>query len=98
AVASGVFILASAPKPLPGDGASKAETHAPANLLGTLRDHRRTLLTAGSIVLFVQFVRQARQLLIPLWGDEIGLDVAAIGLVFGLSSAIDMTLFYPVGI
>ena len=33
----------------------------------------------------------------PLWGAWIGLDLAEIGLVIGLASAVDMTLFYPVG-
>ena len=36
--------------------------------------------------------------MIPLWGDDLGLSDAQIGVIFGISSAIDMTLFYPVGI
>ena len=31
-------------------------------------------------------------------GESIGLDAAAIGLVYSLSAAIDMSLFYPVGV
>jgi MFS family permease len=36
-------------------------------------------------------------LLIPLWGSALGLDLAQIGLIFGLAAAVDMTLFLPVG-
>jgi MFS family permease len=32
-----------------------------------------------------------------LWGQHIGLDPAAISVIFGISSAMDMTLFYPAG-
>ena len=46
----------------------------------------------------LQLLRMGRQLLIPLWGDEIGLNEAEIGLIFGLASGVDMFLFYPIGI
>ena len=59
--------------------------------------HRHSFITVGPAVLALQLLRAARQILCPLWGDAIGLDVAAIGIVMGLSSAVDMTLFYPAG-
>jgi MFS family permease len=62
-----------------------------------LAAHRRSFLTTGLAVVALSLVRSARQILIPLWGSEIGLDVAVIGLILGSSSAIDMTLFYPAG-
>jgi MFS family permease len=43
-------------------------------------------------------VRTARRILIPLWGVWLGLDLTQIGLVIGFSAAVDMTLFYPVGV
>jgi MFS family permease len=64
---------------------------------GTLSHHRGSFLTWGLAVITLQVIRSGRQILIPLWGDHVGLDVAAIGLVVGLSSGIDMLLFYPVG-
>jgi MFS family permease len=67
-------------------------------VVGTLVEHRRAFLTAGLAVVALQLLRAGRQILIPLWGDAIGLEVAAIGLAFGASSAIDMTLFYPMGV
>ena len=60
-------------------------------------DQRRAFLTAGVALLILQVLRAGWEILIPLWGDEIGLDVSRIGIIFGLSSAIDMTLFYPAG-
>ncbi len=59
--------------------------------------YRHSFITAGPAVLAVQLLRAAKQIIFPLWGDSIGLDVAAIGIVMGLSSAVDMTLFYPAG-
>jgi MFS family permease len=64
---------------------------------GTLSRHRGSFLTWGLAVITLQVIRSGRQILIPLWGDHVGLDVAAIGLVVGLSAGIDMLLFYPVG-
>ncbi len=64
----------------------------------TMRQHRGSFLTWGLAVITLQVLRSGRQILIPLWGDHVGLDVAAIGLVVGMSSGIDMLLFYPVGV
>jgi MFS family permease len=61
-------------------------------------EHRRVFLTAGLAATAIGVLRSARQAVIPLWGDGIGLSDAEIGVIFGVSSAIDMTLFYPVGI
>ena len=68
------------------------------SLRSVVRAERRSLLVAGSVAVALVLIRHGRQILIPLWGDAIGLDVAQIGLVFGLASAVDMTLFYPVGV
>ena len=59
---------------------------------------RRSLLVAGSVAITLVLIRHGRQFLIPVWGDSIGLDPLAIGLVFGFASAIDMVMFYPVGV
>jgi len=67
-------------------------------VLRTLVDHRRMFATAGSVAVSLVMVRSARGVLIPLWGAWLGLDLAEIGLVIGLASAIDMTFFYPVGV
>ena len=72
--------------------------HAPAGLMRTLGDHRQSFLTAGLAMVALQLLRQGRQVILPLWGDELGLEPAEIGLVVGFASAVDMLLFYPVGV
>ena len=62
-----------------------------------VRTHRGVFARAGLASVALQFVRSARQLLIPLWGEAIGLDAASIGLAFGFSSALDAAMFYPAG-
>jgi MFS family permease len=42
-------------------------------------------------------MRAARQIVIPLWADHIGLSPAASSVIFGVSSAVDMLVFYPAG-
>jgi MFS family permease len=66
-------------------------------LFSTVVEHRRIFLTAGCAVIALQVLRQGRQVFLPLWGDAIGLDVAQIGLVYGISSFLDAGLFYPIG-
>jgi MFS family permease len=66
-------------------------------LVATVVEHRSVFLTAGSAVIALQVLRQGRQVFLPLWGDAIGLDVAQIGLVYGVSSFLDAALFYPIG-
>lgn len=63
----------------------------------TVRSHWPVFLRYGSAVIALSLLRSGRQVLFPLWGDHIGLDLSSIGLVFGLASAVDMTLFYPAG-
>ena len=58
---------------------------------------RRSLLVAGSVAITLVLIRHGRQFLIPVWGSSIGLDPLQIGLIFGFASAIDMVMFYPVG-
>ncbi|MFZ1287863.1 MAG: MFS transporter, partial [Candidatus Phosphoribacter sp.] len=62
-----------------------------------LRTHRRVLTTLGIGVLAVAATRSARNAIVPLWAEAIGLDAAATSLVFGISGAADMLLFYPAG-
>ena len=69
-----------------------------AAMLNLIRKQRRIFATAGLAALALQFMRSARQLLVPLFGQTVGLDVAQIGAIYSLSAALDMSLFYPVGI
>ena len=45
----------------------------------------------------LQLVRRGRELLLPLWGTHLGLEVDQIGYVIGAAAAVDMSMFAPVG-
>ena len=62
-----------------------------------LSDHWRVFVTLGVGVLLVGAARGARQVVLPLWGEHLGLAPAVTSLVFGLSGAVDAAVFYPAG-
>jgi MFS family permease len=64
---------------------------------GVLRANLPILRTLGVAVLSFSALRAVRQAVIPIWGIHIGLDATAISLIYGLSAAVDMVLFYPGG-
>lgn len=72
--------------------------NAYARIGSTLTEHRRAFLTAGVAAMALQLVRNARQVMIPLWGSEIGLGAGDIGLAIGIAAAVDMLFFYPAGL
>jgi len=68
-------------------------------LWSTAKQQYRILATVGTGQLFAQMVRTGRDVLIPLYGaDVLGLSVSQIGWISTIASAIDMLLFYPVGV
>jgi len=78
--------------PQPGDA-----SHGLSTIVEVLSAHRKSFLTAGVVTVVFHVIRVGRNVLFPLWGETIGLDVAQIGLILGLISAVDMTLFFPAG-
>jgi MFS family permease len=62
-----------------------------------IRDHLPVLRTLGVGALLVGAVRASRQVVIPLWALHLGLDPQTTSIIFGLSGAVDMLLFYPAG-
>lgn len=66
-------------------------------LFRVLVEFRQILITAGFAGLALMMLRTGRQLLFPLFGHGIGLDVVHVGLLVSLSSAIDTLMFYPAG-
>lgn len=72
--------------------------HSLAGTLRVLASHRKTFATAGVCALVLQLMRASRQLLIPLFGTAIGLDVTAIGLAYSIGVVVDISLFYPSGV
>ena len=76
-------------------GAGRARAHT--QLGRTIVEYRHEFATAGLAAIALQLLRSSRQLLVPLWGDHIGLDKAEIGYVISISSAIDAVMFIPAG-
>lgn len=62
-----------------------------------LMGHRKIFATAGVAAVAVQIVRTSRLAIIPLWGNQIGLDAGQIALLFSLSAGMEVLMFYPVG-
>lgn len=80
------------PDPVPG------QVHAPLRFRVIVSNHAAVFGTAGVAASCISMLRAARQIIIPLWGDQIGLAPAEIAMIFGLSSGLDMLLFYPSGV
>ncbi len=66
-------------------------------LRAMVRQQHTVLSTLGLGVLVISAVRATRQVVVPLWGQELGLAPTTISLIFGVSGAVDMLLFYPAG-
>ena len=77
---------------------NRTSSRAQVSSLQMLVRHRSTYLRGGSVMICLSYLRNARQLLIPVWGTQIGLGPAEIGLVFGISSLIDFLMAYPAGL
>ena len=88
---------------LPGEHRLRTVAAAPGGPLvkPTIRSvtssHMRVFVTVGIGVLLVSAVRASRQAVVPLWAEHIGLSAATISLIYGLSSGLDMLVFYPAG-
>lgn len=91
-------IAAVRPERSDGAGAPPPRDAPPRrSMRSVLVEHRQVFATLGVAVLLVGAVRGARQTVLPLWGEHIGLDPAVTSLVFGIAGAADMLLFYPAG-
>jgi MFS family permease len=90
---AGLAVLAAVPDPHVDGRPAPASRPA----LGVAREHLRVLATAGTGAACLGALRAARHAVLPLWGASIGLDATAISLVFGITAAMDVALFYPAG-
>ena len=59
--------------------------------------HAGVFLSLGLGILLLGALRSSRQVVIPLWADHLGMDATSASLIYGLSGAIDMLVFYPAG-
>lgn len=83
--------LVAAPAP-----AGSAPVRQP-TLRGVAVSHAGVFLTVGMGVLLISALRASRQVVIPLWADHLGMDATQASLIYGLSGAVDMLVFYPAG-
>ncbi len=65
--------------------------------LHILRTRWKVFATACLAIFLLSLVRIGRQSIFPLWGEAIGIDVAQIGLIFGIMNGVELALFYPAG-
>lgn len=99
---AGATDTASAPPP---DPAATASGPAPFGLRDTLGHLRAGLAgrwyaiaTVGFAILVLSILRSAREVIIPLWGEQLDLAPAQIGLAMSIGAAFDLLLFVPSGI
>ncbi len=83
--------LVAAPAP-----AGSAPVRQP-TLRGVAVSHAGVFLTVGMGVLLISALRASRQVVIPLWAEHLGMDATQASLIYGLSGAVDMLVFYPAG-
>jgi len=67
------------------------------SVISVLAEHRHVLLTLGLGILIISAARATRQSIVPLWAESIGVNAATTSVIFGISAAVDMLLFYPGG-
>ena len=91
---AGWAVLLSVADPHEG---TAVEPHAPVRFRAMAKEHAGVFLTAGVGAMALNIMRASRQAVLPLWADQIGLDAASVAVIFGISAAMDMTLFYPAG-
>lgn len=89
-----VIVMITLPEPEHGVPRGRRSSEG---TLRTARAHLPVLRTMGTGALLVGAVRASRQVVIPLWGDHIGLQPTTISVIFGVAGAVDMLLFYPAG-
>lgn len=90
-------VAATAQKAGPRSAAGTDGRAAAPKIGDIIRTYSTPLLTLGTGCLLVSALRACRQIVIPLWASQIGLDAATTAIVYGCMGAIDMLLFYPAG-
>ncbi len=67
------------------------------NVVAALLRYRHILLTAGLGILVLGVLRSARPVLLPLYGEHLGLSLEQIGIIMGIGGLADTLFFYPAG-
>jgi MFS family permease len=93
---AGLVVLA-VPDVAGADDVRRRDAAVSVPLRTVLRENTRVFMTLGFAVLAVGAVRASRQVVLPLWTQHLGFSPATTSIVFGISGAVDMALFYPSG-
>ncbi len=89
-----VYVTPSSAENISDDSPWMDTTH----IASVVKSHSRVLATAGLGNFLMLMIRTAPVVVVPLYGANVlGLDVKSIGLIMGISAAVDMLLFYPAG-
>lgn len=76
---------------------ARAGGHGPVSFRAIGRAHTSVWLSAGLGALAIGVLRACRPVVLPLWAAHVGVDAVGVSIIFGISSGMDMTLFYPAG-
>lgn len=63
-----------------------------------LRGRGYALATVGFGILILQLLRTTRNVILPLWGDNLGLSATLIGSVMSIGAGLELALFVPSGV
>ena len=94
-VATMTLVMATFERSAPARHATGRTAYA--RVADTVVEYRREFATAGLAAISLQLLRSSRSLLIPLWGDSVGLELDGIAYVMTVSSAVDFVMFLPAG-
>ena len=67
------------------------------SLVAVARGNGRVLLTLGVAASLISSARGLRPVLVPLWALSVGVRPEVVSLLFGLTVAVELLLFYPAG-
>jgi MFS family permease len=68
-----------------------------AAMLPVVRSNVRSIATLGSALALTTAIRSARMVVLPLWGEHLGVSHGVNLAVYAASTAVDAVLFYPAG-
>ena len=97
AMAAAAVVSLRIPDLVATPAADDADPVQQATLRSVAVSHAGVFLSVGMGVLLLSALRASRQVVIPLWAEHLGMDATQASLIYGLSGAIDMLVFYPAG-
>nr|MBA2597690.1 MFS transporter [Chloroflexia bacterium] len=84
-------------KPLVKPGTPLGALHRWRLVGAGMRHNARDLAAAATAQTLGQMIRAGRFVIIPLWGAQLGLDVAQIGTIVTAGAILDVSMFIPAG-